>query len=346
MANIGWNRSSGGPYFSYGLKQDGSADWKSTFANFSGKRTYAKLDEDSFSMGFAPAQNTAVDSVVTNVLERVRFNLEGNTLYLGDTDNVNNPDSGARLEMGSRISNGASGSASIDLINGSFSQSAINFKHGQATIGGDIATPRAAITSSYTGNANDYNLQLSHYNGSTLDNYMSMRADYTYFNKPLRIGANAAANELDDYEEGTWTPTIFGYFGGMTNTTYTNQHGTYTKIGNLVRAFCSLTFTSTIGTSGNTIYISGLPFTPEAGGAGQTRNFLFSVGYKENVDFVYNAGFGRVSLSVIGARKFISNNFTINCDDGFGIDNLTTDALKGSSSSSMTLAATVLYKVT
>ena len=85
LANIGWNRSSGGPYFSYGLKQDGSADWKSTFANFSGKRTYAKLDEDSFSMGFAPSQNTAVDSVVTNVSEKIKFDLENGRLGIGTT---------------------------------------------------------------------------------------------------------------------------------------------------------------------------------------------------------------------------------------------------------------------
>ena len=86
LANIGWNRSSGGPYFSYGLKQDGSADWKSTFANFSGKRTYVKLDEDSFTMAFAPAQNTSVGSVVTNVSEKIRFNLESGRLGIGTTN--------------------------------------------------------------------------------------------------------------------------------------------------------------------------------------------------------------------------------------------------------------------
>ena len=85
LGNIGWNRSAGGPYFSYGLKQDGSADWKSTFANFSGKRTFARLDEDSFTFGFAPAQNTAVDSVVTNVTEKIKFDLEDTRVGIGTT---------------------------------------------------------------------------------------------------------------------------------------------------------------------------------------------------------------------------------------------------------------------
>ena len=37
-------------------------------------------------------------------------------------------------------------------------------------------------------------------------------------------GDTAAANALDDYEEGTWTPTLGG------NTSYTSQAGRYTKI--------------------------------------------------------------------------------------------------------------------
>ena len=75
LSNIGWNRSSGGPYMTYGLKQDGSGDWKSTFGNFSGERSFIKLDEDTFTLGHAPAQNTAVGTVVTNVTEK--FNSTG-----------------------------------------------------------------------------------------------------------------------------------------------------------------------------------------------------------------------------------------------------------------------------
>lgn len=46
-------------------------------------------------------------------------------------------------------------------------------------------------------------------------------------------GDTAAANALDDYEEGTFTPTIYG--GTTAGTaTYTTQNGRYTKIGNRV----------------------------------------------------------------------------------------------------------------
>jgi len=59
---------------------------------------------------------------------------------------------------------------------------------------------------------------------------------------------------LDDYEEGTWTPTLGG------NASYDIRVGTYTKIGNLVYAYCRIRPTS-LGT-GSDDTISGLPFNP------------------------------------------------------------------------------------
>ena len=58
---------------------------------------------------------------------------------------------------------------------------------------------------------------------------------------------------LNDYETGTWTPTLGG------SATYTVQTGKYTKIGNLVYITLRITVSS-IG-SGSTTTISGLPFS-------------------------------------------------------------------------------------
>jgi hypothetical protein len=70
---------------------------------------------------------------------------------------------------------------------------------------------------------------------------------------PAIAVAVADANTLDDYEEGTFTPTLGG------TTTYTVQSGKYTKIGD--RVFFTIQFAiSAIGT-GSTTQISGLPFT-------------------------------------------------------------------------------------
>lgn len=63
---------------------------------------------------------------------------------------------------------------------------------------------------------------------------------------------------LDDYEEGTFTPTAFGETTAGT-TTYTNQLGYYTKIGRQVNVTLLITWTALTGT-GN-LRIGGLPFT-------------------------------------------------------------------------------------
>jgi len=49
----------------------------------------------------------------------------------------------------------------------------------------------------------------------------------------IYIGGTAAANKLDDYEEGTWTPSITTA-GGTLSVTYAERAGKYTKIGNIV----------------------------------------------------------------------------------------------------------------
>jgi hypothetical protein len=70
---------------------------------------------------------------------------------------------------------------------------------------------------------------------------------------------SADANTLDDYEEGTFTPT-FTASTAPTSVTYSTQVGIYQKIGNKVFIEISLTLTSKgSGGSGN-VTISNLPF--------------------------------------------------------------------------------------
>jgi hypothetical protein len=70
---------------------------------------------------------------------------------------------------------------------------------------------------------------------------------------PATQSASSDANTLDDYEEGTWTPSLGG------TTTYVSQIGAYTKIGRFVLATFEV-HVSSIGT-GSTLSIAGLPFT-------------------------------------------------------------------------------------
>ena len=76
----------------------------------------------------------------------------------------------------------------------------------------------------------------------------------------LCFGTDTAdANALDDYEEGTWTPTF-----SSTSATfaYSVQGGTYTKVGRLILATFRLQLSGAPGgTTSNTTVVAGLPFT-------------------------------------------------------------------------------------
>ena len=77
-------------------------------------------------------------------------------------------------------------------------------------------------------------------------------------------GTTAAAHQLDDYETGTWTCTVY-YATGSTTGSHTNTTtitGYFEKIGNLV--FIGLNFYPTNYNSGNTAIITkfSLPYTP------------------------------------------------------------------------------------
>ena len=74
-----------------------------------------------------------------------------------------------------------------------------------------------------------------------------------YLSGGLRVGGTGTSNELDDYEEGSFSPTLKNGNNG-----YRFQQGSYTKVGNLV-SFTAYIETSATPPSGNLAF-GGLPF--------------------------------------------------------------------------------------
>ena len=107
-----------------------------------------------------------------------------------------------------------------------------------------------------TGSASDGNISLG---------VSSARFKDLYLSGGVYVGGTGSANHLDDYEEGTWTPTLGG------NPPYYTQTARYTKIGNLVYIWVNLHI-NVLGT-GSQNRVSGLPFTP------QQSNQHVGVGY-------------------------------------------------------------------
>ena len=94
--------------------------------------------------------------------------------------------------------------------------------------------------------------------GSTANRFKDL-----YLSGGVYLGGTGAANKLDDYEEGTWTPAITAGSGGSSIVSGTNT-ATYTKIGRLV--FCQIR-TNCSSSSTSRLHISSLPFTNAGGNA-------------------------------------------------------------------------------
>ena len=121
-------------------------------------------------------------------------------------------------------------------------------------------------------------------------------------------GDTAAANALDDYEEGTWIPTDAS---GQGITGFTLSHNQYTKIGRKVFAHCQITFPSS---SNTTLARLSLPFAPNAnsnnsatGGVCQEQNIgssitvVAAVNYTNGVIFRPN-GYGSYTYADLSGK--------------------------------------------
>jgi hypothetical protein len=195
--------------------------------------------------------------------ERMRIDASGN-LLVGKT-------TGALNTAGLELANTGYISASIDGdVAGYFNRKTsdgdiVQFYKDGATVG-SIGTnsSRLTIGNGDTGlliagdldNITPFNTSTNASRDAAVDlGNSGVRFKDLYLSGGVYLGGTGSANKLDDYEEGTWTPVL----SGATTTTYTEQTGTYTKVGRLVFIYCELKINS-IG-DGSPQIISGLPFS-------------------------------------------------------------------------------------
>lgn len=115
------------------------------------------------------------------------------------------------------------------------------------------------------------------YQGAERDNYYNLgkapaRWKDLYLSGGAYIGGTGSANKLEDYEEGTFTPTLVST--GATFA-YSVRQGIYTKIGDLV------TFTIVVqldgggnSFSGNSVALNGWPFASRNSQGAASRFFI------------------------------------------------------------------------
>jgi hypothetical protein len=124
-------------------------------------------------------------------------------------------------------------------------------------------------------------------------------------------GDTAAANALDDYEDGTWTPIFVPQTGSFNSITYdSTRAGNYTKVGNLVTVWGIIRTDSVDATGASGLLaIGGLPFSVGTGttGGGFAVNLLNWAGeYPSSV----RPSVGE-TFAYLGYRTAIDGNDTI-----------------------------------
>jgi hypothetical protein len=108
--------------------------------------------------------------------------------------------------------------------------------------------------------------------GAVRDNAMDLgqptaRFKDLYLSGGAYLGGTASANHLDDYEEGTWTPT--------TNIGYANiYYNFYVKIGRLVFAHMYVQTNAGPGDTSQATAVSGLPFSAVSGDVISNSNII------------------------------------------------------------------------
>jgi hypothetical protein len=117
---------------------------------------------------------------------------------------------------------------------------------------------------------------------------------------PATQVSSADANTLDDYEEGTWTPSISF---GSGSATVSSVAGTYTKIGRLVTVTVNIELAG--ASSAANLQINNLPFS-------QLNSHCSSGIVRENANNGYFYGFSFGSGTLVYMHKYDNSNTLAN----------------------------------
>jgi hypothetical protein len=250
----------------------------------------------------------ATTDVSGNMTERMRIDSSGN-LLVGTTDTsiYNNSGTG---QGGASINIPSSGSGYVQVARDSGTALFVNrlvndgdiidFRKNGAQVG-SIGTFTSKYYIASAGNSglkfrDDLNcIMPCGQDGANSDadqdlGQSGVRFKNLYLSGGVRLGGTGSANALDDYEEGTFTPTM----PSASSVNITSQEGKYVKIGKYVWVQGRIQWNSL---SGTTPKFGGLPFTVENTGG--------EAGYSMSITPYVNEGLG----SIPSGRGYIQGYF-------------------------------------
>ena len=184
----------------------------------------------------------------------------------GNKGTSNDSDFGFSVKyMGNRSGNNNSLSIFGDNQNGATQVEAITINQDGST---GIGTDNPAEILTVAGNVRVQN-------SADVSQYLNLTYQGIDFqNTGAGSSTTATSHLLDDYEEGTWTPTYLGTTGNPT-ITYVVQQGVYTKIGNTVHCQGRLQTSAASGGSG-VVLVGNFPFECKTGNDRGVLNIGYS----------------------------------------------------------------------
>lgn len=127
----------------------------------------------------------------------------------------------------------------------------------------------------------------------------------------IAFGAGGSNKTLDDYEKGTWTPTL-----SFTNTTgtigYSQRVGTYVKFGDMVFIQMLISLSEYLGANSGFNRIQGLPFVPNT-----NTDFVFACMFQNIVNFDGVIGVRLDSVNQVRVCKIGTNSVSIPENNAF-----------------------------
>jgi hypothetical protein len=208
------------------------------------------------------------------------------------------------------IYNGASGQAS------SSNNTELTIENSSNT-GIQFLTPNTAVSGIWFGDPDNKEIGRMYYTHS--EDSLKIFTDST---ERLRIDSDgikfnadtAAANALDDYEEGTWTPAVTGSSGAPSSVTYTTSPaGKYTRVGRVVTISFYLHVNTITGGSGH-FHLTGVPFSSigsnEGLGTGSVNLYMVDEPDLTDPTIYVDSTYIRVMCSTGGSGALDDNSWT------------------------------------
>ena len=115
----------------------------------------------------------------------------------------------------------------------------------------------------------------------------------------VAIGGTGSANTLDDYEEGTWTPSLSYQNPSGVSLSYDFQVGLYTKIGNIVHVRFSFRVDISGSPVNDNILIAGLPFTSQNATNSEGSNIASDLNITGKANYVASTSVNNTVASIV-----------------------------------------------